>query len=214
MKIFIDFDDVMFNTKQFSPDLKLFFQTHGISENLFKKYYYTEKEIEVRVFDPWGIMDRVEQHEGIDMTQLRGALDNYMKNLSRYVFEDVRNFCISAGRDNVYIISYGLKKFQDMKIIGSGVHALVKKVVSISGSKSEEIKHIIESERIGGAEQIFFLDDRAAYIAEVKKEIPRMVTLIVKRPEGRYADPKEKSCNYEVHNLEEAMDIIRKIAQK
>ena len=38
MKVFIDFDDVLFNTKKFIEDMEVIFQKHGISKNIFMKH--------------------------------------------------------------------------------------------------------------------------------------------------------------------------------
>ena len=39
MKIFIDFDDVLFNTKDFIRDIKIVFRRHGVSEDVFSETY-------------------------------------------------------------------------------------------------------------------------------------------------------------------------------
>ena len=39
-KIFLDFDDVIFNTRDFVKDYKEIFYSFDVPEKLFRKYYY------------------------------------------------------------------------------------------------------------------------------------------------------------------------------
>ena len=58
MKLFIDFDDVLFNTRNFTKDIKILFLKHGIPENIFNETYKNANRFSgkidkrMRTYDP------------------------------------------------------------------------------------------------------------------------------------------------------------------
>lgn len=212
MKIFIDFDDVIFNTKEFNSYLKDFYFSHGISHELIQKHYYDPDDNgQVRLFDPEGLFSRLEKIEKKDLTKLRENFSEQIKNISRFVFSDVRDFLIEAGRENIYLISFGLPVFQNDKIMGTGISELVNGCIVTRGLKSSAIEKVISQMKIDSAEKIIFIDDRVGQIEDIKKVFPDACTLFICRKEGRYCDQKNEYCDYEIHNLKEAQEIIYKI---
>ena len=212
MKIFIDFDDVIFNTKNFSLYLKEFFERHGVSEELFRKHYYDPNDhSSVKLFDPWGLLDRLEKNETMDVVEIRENFMHCIKDLSGFVFADVEDFLVDMGKENVYLVSFGLPVFQNEKIIGTGVNKLVSGCIVTKGSKAEAIQQIIEKVKIDLREEIIFIDDRIEQVQDIKKAYPRAHTFLLQRKEGRYCDQKNEYCDYEIHNLKEAQEIISKL---
>lgn len=208
MKVFIDFDDVIFNTKKFSGDLKSFFQSHGVSEELFTKHYYSENLETMKVFDPWGLMTRLQDVEGINTEKMKDSFEEQLRDLFQYLFDDVEMFLKSVGKENAYLISYGLPAMQNKKIIGSNIDILVEKYVVVENLKANAIARIIDDENISTEEDLFFIDDRMQQIEDVKKMFPNMHTMLLCRKEGRYCDQKNEYCDYEIHDLREAQEII------
>lgn len=212
MKIFIDFDDVIFNTGKFKADLKALFLAEGISEEMFDKHYYDPKDTrKLKMFDPILHALRIESETGIQTQDLLLKIAIFLKDVSGYVFDDVKDFFEFIGKENIYLISYGDEKFIKLKVSGAGILGYAAAIKVADGKKSDVIKKIISTKKILESEKIFFLDDRSEQIADVKREIPEIATIIVKRPEGRYDDPKEECCNFEARNLQEAHKIIKNI---
>ncbi|MDD5396820.1 MAG: hypothetical protein PHW24_02045 [Candidatus Moranbacteria bacterium] len=212
MKIFIDFDDVILNTKDFSGGLKIFFESHEVSPELFKKHYYDPNDTsEVKLFDPDGLLSRLEENEKMDVTALRRGLSQHLADMDSFVFADVDDFLNFVGKENAYLISFGLPSFQNEKIIGSGIDRLVSGCVVTKGSKAEAIKSVIEKMKIDVNEEMIFIDDRLEQIQDIKKTFPNMHTFLLCRKEGRYCDQKNGYCDFEVHDLEEAMEIIKSL---
>lgn len=212
MKVFVDFDDVIFNTGKFKTDLKELFLAEGIDGEMFDKHYYDPKDTRrLKMFDPILHALRIETETGISMQELMIKIGIFLKDVSKYVFEDVGDFLKFVGKKNVYLISYGDEKFVKLKVTGSGIMRNIAGVRVADGRKSDVIKKIILAENFSANEKIFFLDDRSEQIADVKKEIPKVFTIIVKRPEGRYDDPKETFCDFEAKDFREAQEIIKKI---
>lgn len=209
MKIFIDFDDVIFNTKEFSLFLREFFARHGVNEELFIKHYYDPKDLNsVKLFDPWGLFDRLEQNESMDLAKAREKFSQLIGDISRFVFADVEDFLKFVGKENVYLISFGLPVFQNEKIVGTGMDKLVSGCVVTRSSKAEAIRQVMKQMRIDPAEEIIFIDDRVEQVQDIKNMFPKAQTFLLCRKEGRYCDQKDEYCDYEIHNLKEAQEII------
>lgn len=211
-KIFIDFDDVLFNTKSFSSRLKSFFESHGVVEDYFEKYYYDPADTgEVKLFNPWAMLDRIEKGEKIDVDGIRNGLGEFMADTSEFVFEDVDEFLSMAGVDNIYIVSFGIPQFQQKKIFGCGLGGMVKKIVITDKMKDSAIRELIESGDVDAGETMFFIDDRVDQIRSVKQNFPAIRTIFLHRAEGRYCDQKQECCDYEAHDLNEVEEIIKSI---
>lgn len=210
MQIFIDFDDVIFNTKKFKHDFKEMFLTHGISSEIFDKYYNDPNDIRaIKTFDPWKQIERINEELGIDTDKLTQFVDGFIADISEYVFEDVEEFAGSVGAGNICVVSFGEREFQTKKIENSKINNFIKDIVVTEESKADAINEIIEKENVKMPDRIFFLDDRIEQIREVKERFPRIISILVKRPEGRYQEmQKEGCCDHEVHNLKEAREII------
>jgi len=209
MKVFIDFDDVIFNTKKFSIDLKLFFNDNGVSDDLFRKHYYAPGDDNpVKLFDPNGLFLRLEEKEKIDATKLRNDFTKHIKNLSSFVFDDVFDFLGDIGKENVFIISFGLPSFQNEKIIGAGVNKFVNGCIVTSGSKAEAIRQVMAEMKISEDEKFVFIDDRIEQIQDIKIAFPNALTFLLSRNDGRYNDSQNEYCDYSVTNLKEVHRII------
>jgi len=212
MKVFIDFDDVVFNTKQFSAELKIFFSGHGVDEKLFLKHYYAaDDSSEKKLFDPEGLFSRLEKYEKIDASKLRADFAKRVVELSGFVFSDATDFLKFVGKENAYLISFGLADFQNKKIIGCKVNELVNGCVVTKGSKAAAIAQVMEKMQISSTEKIIFIDDRVEQVQDIKKAFPEAVTFLLCRSEGRYCDSKNEYCDFEIHSLKEAQEIIKAI---
>ncbi len=211
MKIFIDFDDVLFNTKKFRNDMIRIFLKHGVSK---KDFYGTYKDFPERrkkgiiVYDPEKHFKKVRNKLGKETEKLRSDFWKLVENSKKYVFRDVSRFLKNFKKRDLYIISFGNGDFQRKKILNSGICVNFKEVFIVSLSKGKIIRNIIKKEKIAEKEKIYFLDDRVEFIKEVKKYAPYAVAIFVKRKEGRYKDERNGYCDYEANDLREALKII------
>ena len=212
MKVFIDFDDVILNTGEFVTELRAFFGSYGVDATLFQKHYYDcGSSADVKLFNPWSLIDRLESEEAMDVCKLRENFSMYIKNLSKFVFADVDSFLNFVGKDNVYLISFGLPAFQNEKIVACGISNMVKGCIVTSNSKASAIGIIMEKMKIDANEKVVFIDDRVEQVQDVKKVFPGAATFLLCRKEGRYCDQKNEYCDYEVHDLSEVKEIISKL---
>ncbi len=213
MKIFIDFDDVIFNTKEFRMGLEDLFNANGINKENFRKYYNDPQDQRaIKVFSPWLLVERASKDLALDIKKINVAVGDFISDISEYVFEDFGQFIDYAGDENIYVVSYGDPEFQDQKITGSRIKTHLKNIFITGFLKAESIKKIIEDKKWNKNEKIFFIDDRIEQLEDVKQAFPRIVTILMKRPEGRYCNQlKNKFCDCEVHDLKEAEEIIEKL---
>jgi len=209
MIIFVDFDDVLFNSKRIKDDLINIFLKHGINREIFDKYYYNSKENKViKTYDPSRQLRDIQENENIDVDLLKKELEEFMKDTSKYLFEDSLEFLKSFEKDFVAIVSYGKSFFQEMKIGKCGADKYCQKIQITNELKSGAIEKILEERKLE-KEKIFFIEDRVEQIEDVKKEFPFIKTIFMRRSEGRYHDEPTEFCDFEASDLKEAEQIIK-----
>ncbi|MFA5993591.1 MAG: hypothetical protein WC823_01375 [Parcubacteria group bacterium] len=214
MKIFIDFDDVLFNTKKFVVDYKKIFRLHGINEDMYKKYYYdyppNKKNSKLKKYIAEPHIDRIGEKEKIDVSDLKHDIEVFLSKASKYVFPDVDYFLSSFKKEDSYLISYSKNKFLESKINNSGVTKYFKEIIMTDFLKSSPVRDIMRKDDIGKDERIFFLDDRIEQIDDVKKHHKFIETIFINRKEGRYQNVADEMCDFVCYNLKQAKKIILK----
>ena len=210
MKIFIDFDDVLFNTKLFYEGIKNVFFENGISEEMFEKYYKdpeTEKKRGIiQKYNPYKQIEKIGK-TGIGTKKLKRDFSDFIKNTSQYIFEDGIEFLKKVKNEDLYIISYGDKKFQNEKIINSGISKYFKRILIAETTKAAAIRKILNKKAKEG-EALIFIDDRERFLSDIKESYPGMVTFLFSNSLGRYNDEKTGHCDFKVKNFNEILKII------
>ena len=213
MKLFIDFDDVLFFSKKFIQDEKNIFLKHGISEELFKKHYYhfreNDKNKKYRFYDLDKQLEGIRNELGMDISPLEKEAKKFIEDTSRYVFPDVESFLKEIKKDDLFILSYSKTEFQRLKIENCRLARYFRKIIITDRKKSEAIMLAMKENDIKKGEDIYFIDDRADYISEVKKSLPQVKTILVRRKEGRYHDLESEDSDYEVENFSQVFPIIK-----
>lgn len=206
MKIFIDFDDVIFNAKKFKNDLIKIFSKNKVSqEDFFRSYEFTKKSL--LLYKPEKQLQFLIKDGKIkNLENLRRDLDLFMGNLKRYVFKDALNFLEKFSIGDFYLLSYGDKDFQAEKIKNSKITDYFKKIIITNKNKAEAIKNLISDPR----ETYFFIDDKIEHLKEMEK-INNMSLFYLKR--DIVAEKFDiKNCKaYSVKNFREISTIIKKI---
>lgn len=211
MKIFIDFDDVIFNTKHFKVDFEKIFSQFGITANIFTKNYYNyspnKKNSPVVTYILEKHLEKINEGFSFNRLALKKSIQKFLKDTRKYVFSDVENFLKKFSPSELFLISHGKQNFQRKKIKNTHLEDYFSTIKISGDQKSQAICPLIKK----GQERKFFLDDRVHFIEEVKKCLPEIVTILVQRPEGRYRDQKNGYCDFTVKNLKEARKIIDRI---
>lgn len=211
MKIFIDFDDVLFNTKVFKDDIMDIFKRNGISEKIFSRYYKDGSEKKgdekVRKYNPREQIKRIRM-AGFETKKIEKEIIKLLKNTQKYLFSDGIYFLKKFKKEELYVVSFGDKKFQREKIKNSGIEKYFKKILIVDFSKAVGIKNILRNKSIKQGEALIFLDDRVKFLKDIKKSYPGMVTIHIKRREGRFSDKETKYCDFTAEDFDEVLKII------
>jgi len=214
MKIFIDFDDVLFNAKKFKKDLIGVFKKNGITRQEFDNSYYTFQkvaQVEGKYYDPKKQVKVLKKRFEIDTKKLEKDLDKFLKDLKKYVFPDVFDFLSNFSKKDLFLITYGHVRFQKKKIRNSGTNKFFKKILI---SKDNKINIVLETCKKYGfspeKESIIIIDDRPEQIEKTEKIRKKIITFRMCRPEGRYSDLLCIDKDWEVKNLKEVSKIIKK----
>lgn len=213
MKVFIDFDDVIFNTGEFKRDFRKMFFEQGIPVEVFDRCYVNPQDTRaIKTFDPWMQAERIcLELEELDKVKITESVKKFIQDISSYTFSDVAEFVEAIGRDDIAIVSFGEKIFQTEKIKNSHVEKIIPEIYITEASKAQMLKEILAAKEIGSDEKIFFIDDRSEQIEDIKKNLPQITTIFLKRPEGRYQEQaKTEFCDHVAHNLNEAKALILK----
>lgn len=212
MKIFIDFDDVIFNMKRFKRDLIAVFRQNGINRQEFDNSYYTfskRAQAEGKNYDPKKQIKVLKKRFDIDKKKLEKDLDHFLADLSGYVFPDVKKFLSLFPKKDLFLITYGHVVFQKKKIKNSGMSGYFRKILI---SKDNKIDIIVETCRRNGfladEEDIIMIDDRPEQLERAEEAEKRIKTFRLCRPEGRYSDLICMDKDWEVKNLKEVAKII------
>lgn len=209
MKIFFDFDDVLFDTRRFKEDYFRIFEKHGVSRKIFDECYYEPLSKEkIKNYNPENHIRRVCKKTGIKLSVFEKEIGIFLQDTSEYVFEEVDEALKNFKRDELAIISFSKTEFQKAKIFRSGIVKLFCEVEIVNVLKGEAISKMIKEGKLSLKQEIFFIDDRAEQLRSVKGICPQVVTILCDRKEGRYHDRKNKLCDYRIRKLGELEKII------
>lgn len=199
MRIFLDLDDVVFNTRGLIRDLRCVYIDTGIPEDIFKACYRA----------PGVSLYSLDAHAAC-MAERTGASKERLLHIGRtllvcaekYVFPDMHAFFVEHGKDTT-ILSFGGSDFQKAKIAGSGIRKYVHEVLVTEGAKDDVLEGICRRD-----ERFILIDDRAHHIDAVKRAFPRAIAIFVARPEGRYADETPRSADHTAKSGEDIKKIV------
>jgi len=216
MKIFIDFDDVIFNTKKFKKDLleKVFIKNGATKEDFSRTYhcFFVINKKNGKYYDPKKQIKALKKLENVEGEKLEKDFYRFIKDLKRYVFKDVLAFLEKITEHEVFLISYGDPEFQKMKVKGSDVSDFFKKIILGKFNKIDFINNIIDKSRISSKEQTILIDDLPKNLKKKGKFKARIKTFHLRRSEGRYGDLDCEDVDFEVKNLKEAEKIINSLS--
>lgn len=208
MKIFIDFDDVLFNTRDFSRNYKKIFEECGVCKDIFHELYYDypqkDKTGKLKKYDYNKHVTRIGEECQMDTRELQKKVSNLISNTSKYLFPDVLDFLKAFNRSSLFLVSFGKTEFQKSKIMNSGIKDFFQEINIVDELKSGPISRFAKND-----EKIYFLDDRIEQVEDVKKNFPKSVTFLVDREEGRFDDEHNEYCDFVVKDLKEALGLIK-----
>jgi hypothetical protein len=217
MKIFIDFDDVIFNAKKFKEDLIRVFMKYGVTRHDFENSYYTYPKIaqeEGKYYYPKDQIRVLKKRNTIDGKKLGEDIDKMMKDLRPYVFPDVYDFISNFSKKDLFLLTYGHEKFQLAKIRGAQVRPYFRKTMISKDNKINIIRQTMKEYNFSPQELVVFIDDRPEQLERTEKVKKSIVTFRMCRPEGRYSNLICVDKDWEVKNFKEIAKIIKREGMK
>lgn len=205
MKIFIDFDGVIFDAEKFKKTLARICRDHGISRKDFLHTYEALKK-EGGVYTVVRHVRALAKHTGATMRkkELHAAIDRYMSDLRQYVFKDALRFFDRMRAHELYLLSFGDPAFQKQKIHGSGVKYYFKRVIVTRGNKGKEISALRTKKGVSN-ERIVFIDDSEKHLREVRGNA-HVVIIHLKR--GKRGALRSVHADHHVSTLAQATRVI------
>jgi hypothetical protein len=97
MKIFLDFDDTIFNTRRFKEDFASIFNQSGISNEEFNKTYYSDLAKGVKGYDPKKHLELINWPDEYTKQETIQKLEKLLENLENYVFEDFYELAVKIN---------------------------------------------------------------------------------------------------------------------
>jgi len=208
VKIFIDFDDVLFDTRRFRVDFQDIFSQFGIPDDIYTRNYYNyppnRQNSPKTIYILEEHLKKISKNISFDKPALKRKIQKLLSNTRKYVFSDAEPFLHNFSRQELFLISHGKQNFQGKKIKNTQLEKYFSAIKISDGQKSQDICPWIEK----GNEKKFFLDDRVHYLEEVKECLPEIITILIQRPEGRYRDQRNRHCDFTAKNLKAALKII------
>lgn len=206
MFIFFDFDDVLFNTKDFREDYFKLFKKAGISKKVFEECYYDPLDkSNIKTYSPVKHIERICKREGLDSLKIRNDIKDFIGNTKKYVFGDVSIFLDKFNKKNLGIVSFSKTNFQKSKIYNSEIADYFQTIKITDCLKGEEISEVLKNKKL---KEVYFIDDRVEQINDVKIKNPKVLTILLRRKEGRYLDRKSRYCDYVASNMKDILKIL------
>jgi FMN phosphatase YigB (HAD superfamily) len=205
MKIYLDFDDTILNTGGFVKELVKVFTSAGFTE---KDFYSNWEKTKTKVgdFDLDTLFDLFAQSGEFDLKKTREAADSVLSNIDIFVHDDFFDFAKEFEKDKLAILSFGTTSGQRKKIENSKIVPYFGEIIVTSKSKEENFRDIVKEH---SGKKIFFVDDRAYQIDNVKKATPEVVAIKMERPTGRYIDEKSGLTDHVVKDFYDVANIIK-----
>ncbi|MDD5083788.1 MAG: HAD family hydrolase [Candidatus Moranbacteria bacterium] len=211
MRVFIDWDDTIFNTRDFVTDFSTVFTDNGVPFDMYKKTRQNAYRVlgdDTAIYDMEMHLSSIASQKIVfDTDAVRKSAAVFLQDTSRYVFPDIRLFFERAREKNirVYVLSFGQSAFQNEKINGTGLREYFDEVFIVQEKKYVPIVLVMER---SGDEPVWFFDDRAEYIDDVKKNIPAVKTVQVMRSEGRYQDVQSPSADFMIQDFDAIVKVL------
>jgi FMN phosphatase YigB (HAD superfamily) len=206
MKIFLDFDDVLFHTQAFVNQTQKIFVQCGVSEELYRETYMQSRQKGNGALKVYGLDVHLKMLQellpGFDAERARQGVEAILADTATYVFSDVEKLLkrLYAGGAQMYVVSFGVPAFQRAKIENSGLKKYLKGVLVGLEEKGKMLSEILGESL--SQEPVWFIDDQIKFIEDVKRRFPFVNTVQVCRPEGRFNCPLVSHSDFTVKNME------------
>ena len=211
LKIIFDFDHVLFSGEKLIHKIQKEFEKEGIKKDLFWETY-EESKGGGRDYKPYIQIEILSKKFKFKKENLLSRFKKILKNAKTFLYSDTVPFLEKwQKKAELYLVSYGEEKFQGEKIENTDIKKYFKKVVI-----TDEIEKVSPlREIIQGDEKAIFLEDNPLALKLTKKNFENLITIRVKRGEGRYKNlSSPKNLDFEIKNFSELEFHLKNILKK
>jgi len=182
MVIIIDFDGVLFNDRRFKEDFRRIFGRLGITPERDRCLYEEAKKRNGGIYHlrhHLTVLKKV--YPRMNTAASEKKIGRLLKRSVKYVYKDSISFLefLKRRKINAFLLSTGSPAFQGEKIKHSGLAGYFKKVIVVTScSKSGAFAGIM---RRYSAKDMIFIDDKKEVVEEVKKKLPKVFVVQMRR---------------------------------
>lgn len=199
MRIIFDFDYTLFNAKKLREAIKAVFLCHSVNGEVFEKTY-EQSRAGKRDWHPQVQLEILKNDHGIKSTdQIAEKMREILARCDMFLYDDTVPFLGKVSSNNkLALVSYGEDSFQNAKVDGcSTIRKYFDRIVITQNIyKDKEVAELAE----GG--KAIFVEDNPVALSAAKKIGPQIITVRMKRGEGRYANEiSQEGIDYEVKGL-------------
>jgi len=215
MKIFIDFDDVLFNTRRFKTELlRQVFLKNKITKKEFSETYYTFLKVgkkTLKYYDPLNQIRELGKNKKNDTQRLKKDLANLIKNSKEFVYRDASSFLKKFNKKDLILISYGYPNFQKMKVENSNLSSYFSRIILEKSDKINIINSILRKQKKIKEENVYLIDNLLENLQKKGDFQKQIRTICLKRRDLNKYKKIINGCDFLVRNLSKAEKIINSL---
>lgn len=205
MKIYLDFDDTIFDTFTFVEELIAVWMRAGFTEEDFDRAY-RETQARAGDFDMETLIKVFAETRSFDEVQTRRRIEKLLASADAFVYPDFFTFAQLFAKEDLKMLSFGTTDFQRDKIENAAVVPFFGELVITSESKEIAFAEIVKEH---SREKIFFVEDKADQVDKVKELFPAVVTFKIERSNGRHRKTHSARTDFRVKNLNEVAELLK-----
>lgn len=205
MRIILDFDHTLYSAKSLYEALKSAFLKLGIREEVFQKTFQESKG-KGRDYKPCKQMNLISEQADISKVKMEKEFNKVLKISPNFLYPDTIDFLKKHCKtEKLFMLSYGEEKFQNQKVDSAKINKYFQKIkITRDIGKSKPFKLFLNKKEL-----VLFVEDNPQALLEVKKAYPQIITVRIKRGEGKYVEaPDNKYIDFQIKNLQELEKII------
>lgn len=166
MKLVLDFDEVLFKTKDMREHFTQVLERKGVdrrmTELLYMKHRETGIPFSLKRF-LWTVAVRTDMRE----VQEPHVYEEILKGCSKFVNKKLVEVVAPFSKENIIILTNGDKEYQMEKIKRSIGEDFAEEVIVVPGSKKEALQSICKEHP---HEDIIFIEDQPRFIEDIDTE--------------------------------------------